>query len=45
MQDPVEIEVYNLVAERLSERAMSDADSADAIRSRVAALSRGSRKE
>jgi transcriptional regulator with XRE-family HTH domain len=39
VQDRDSVEVYNLVAERLSERALSDADSAAAIRSRIAALS------
>jgi len=39
VQDLDSIEVYNLVAERLCERALSDTDSADAIRARIAALS------
>lgn len=38
VQDPNQVEVYNLVAERLSERALTDADSAALIRSRIAAL-------
>lgn len=37
-QDQDQVEVYNLVAARLSSRAMSDADSADAIRARIATL-------
>ncbi len=32
------MEVYNLVAERLSERALTDADSAALIRTRIEAL-------
>lgn len=39
VQDRDEVEVYNLVAERLYERALSDLDSADVIRARIAALS------
>lgn len=39
VQDRDEVEVYNLVAERLYDRALSDLDSADVIRARVAALS------
>jgi len=39
VQDRDEVEVYNMVAERLSEQALSDSDSADAIRARIAALS------
>ncbi len=39
VQDSDSVEVYSLVAERLYERALSDTDSADAIRARIAALS------
>ena len=39
VQDRDEVEVYNLVAERLCERALSDIDSAELIRARIAALS------
>lgn len=38
VQDPNQVEVYNLVAERLSERALTDADSAALIRARIEAL-------
>jgi len=38
VQDRDEVEVYNLVAERLAERALSDVDSIDLIRARIAAL-------
>lgn len=38
VQDQKEVEVYNLVAERLSERAMSDVESAGLIRDRIAAM-------
>jgi transcriptional regulator with XRE-family HTH domain len=38
VQDQDMVEAYNLVAERLAERALSDADSAEAIRQRVAAM-------
>jgi transcriptional regulator with XRE-family HTH domain len=38
VQDPAQVEVYNVVAERLCERALSDADSAELIRDRIAAL-------
>ncbi|MBA2322784.1 MAG: helix-turn-helix domain-containing protein [Pseudonocardiales bacterium] len=38
VQDQGEVEVYNLVAERLSVRALSDADSADLIRVRIASM-------
>lgn len=38
VQDLAEVEVYNLVAERLSERALSDAESAELVRARMAAL-------
>lgn len=39
VQDHDEIEVYNLVAERLCERALSDTDSVELIRARIAELS------
>lgn len=39
VQDQDAVEVYDLIAERLSARALSDADSADVIRARIAALS------
>jgi transcriptional regulator with XRE-family HTH domain len=38
VQDPAEVEVYNLVAERLCEQALPDTDSAELIRARIAAL-------
>lgn len=38
VQDPDSVEVYDLVAERLSARALSDVDSAAAIRARIADL-------
>jgi transcriptional regulator with XRE-family HTH domain len=38
VQDQQEVEVYNLVAERLTERALSDTDSATVIRDRIAAM-------
>ncbi len=38
VQEPNQVEVYNLVAERLSERALTDADSAALIRARIEAL-------
>jgi transcriptional regulator with XRE-family HTH domain len=38
VQDQDMVEAYNLVAERLAELALSDADSAEAIRQRVAAM-------
>ncbi|MBO0850522.1 MAG: helix-turn-helix domain-containing protein [Pseudonocardia sp.] len=38
VQDQDEVEVYNLAAERLAARALSDADSADLIRARIAAM-------
>ncbi len=39
IQEQDQVEVYNLVAERLSAQALSDADSADVIRARIVALS------
>lgn len=38
VQDPNQVEVYDLVAERLSERALTDADSTALIRARIEAL-------
>lgn len=38
VQDQKEVEVYNLIAERLTERALSDTDSASVIRDRIAAM-------
>lgn len=38
IQDQDQVEVYDLVAERLCARALSDADSADLIRARIAAM-------
>ena len=38
VQDQGEVEVYNLIAERLSEHALSDADSSGWIRDRIAAM-------
>jgi len=38
IQDQDQVEVYNPVAERLSTRALSEADSVDTIRDRIAAL-------
>jgi len=38
VQDQDMVEAYNLVAERLAELALSDADSAEAIRKRMAAM-------
>ena len=38
VQNPNDVEVYDLVAERLSEQALTDADSAALIRARIEAL-------